>query len=71
MYTLIGGIALVLLVLMLRPAVHGTTAAWESIDDPHRQETEEETQQVHSDIWRLLALLVIVALLLFGMRLVG
>ena len=68
MDAVIGGVLLVLFVLAIGPATRGTAAAFESIEDPTRQETQEEHEQANSDMARLALLLLVVFGLLFAMQ---
>ena len=68
---LIGGIALVLLALGIGPAVRGTAAAFDALEEPTRQETAAEREQNNSDLARLLVLLVGAFGLLFAMKMGG
>ena len=68
---LIGGIALVLLALGIGPAVRGTAAAFDALEEPTRQETAAEREQNNSDLARLLVLLVGAFGLLFAMQMGG
>ena len=71
MATVMGVIAIVLIVLGFGPATRGTKAAFDAFDNPGKQETPEETQQAHSDIWRLLVLVVVAFGLLFVLQVGG
>ena len=68
---LIGGIALVLLALGFGPAVRGTAAAFDALENPTRPETAVEHEQNNSDLARLLVLLVGTFGLLFAMQMGG
>lgn len=57
MEAVIGGLALLLLLLGFGPATRGTAAALDSFENPHRQETQAERDKANSDMWRLLFLL--------------
>lgn len=71
MDAVIGGLLLAMLVLGFGPATRGTKAAFDSFDDPHRPETQEERERANSDMLRLLVLLVGVFALLFVMKMGG
>ena len=68
METAVGVIAIVLIVLGFGPATRGTKAAFDAFDNPGKQETPQETQQAHSDIWRLLLLVAVAFGLLFVLQ---
>lgn len=68
---LIGGIALALLALGFGPAVRGTAAAFDALEEPTRRETEAEREQNNSDLARLLVLLVGAFWLLFVTQMGG
>jgi hypothetical protein len=69
MEPVIGGLLLVMFVLGFGPAVRGTAAGLDSIENPGRQETPAEREQANSDMWRLLVLIVGVFGLMFALKL--
>ncbi len=71
MDALIGGLLLVLFVLGFGPAVRGTAAGIDSIENPDRQETQEEHDRANRDMVRLLVLLVAVFGLMFVWKMGG
>lgn len=68
---LIGGIALVLVALGIGPAVRGTAAAFDAMEEPTRRETEAERERNNNDLARLLVLLLATFGLLFAMQMGG
>lgn len=68
---LIGGIALVLLALDIGPAVRGTAAAFDALEEPTRPATQAEREQNNSDLARLLVLLLATFGLLFIVQIGG
>lgn len=71
MDAVIGGLLLVMLLLGFGPAVRGTKAAFDALDDPASPETPAEQEQANSDMWRLLLLLVGVFGLMFALGMGG
>lgn len=71
MDALIGGIVIVLLVLGFMPGARGVAAAIDSVENPSRPETQAERDQAHSDMWRLLVVVVGAFGLLFALQMGG
>ena len=71
MDAVIGGLAIVLLLLGFGPSVRGVQAGIESIENPGKPETQEERDRANSDMVRLLVLLVAVFGLMFVWKLGG
>lgn len=64
----IGVLFVALLAFMFMPGARGVAAGIDSVENPSRQETEQERQQGNSDILRLLIGLAITFGLLFVMQ---
>lgn len=71
MDALIGGLLLVLFVLGFGPAVRGTKAGFDALDDPTKPDTPEERDRANSDMLRLLVLLAAVFGLMFVWKMGG
>lgn len=71
MATLIGGAALVLILLAFGPATRGTKAAFDAFDDPTKPDTPAERDRANSDMRLLLVLLAAVVGLLFVLKMGG
>jgi hypothetical protein len=71
MATLIGGIALLLIVLGIGPSARGVQAGIESFEDPGKPETPAERDRANSDMRLLFVLLVAVFGLLFVLQMGG
>jgi hypothetical protein len=71
MYTLIGGLALVLIVLGLGSSARGVQKGIEAFEDPGKPETPAERDRANSDMLRLLVLLASAAGLLFVLKMGG